>query len=73
MNSFRFERGCIKHDKIRNETITSDLNVSSINEKMEGSETKWIVHVDRIAGNVPKMIIKYRKIRQRDLGRPGKK
>ena len=55
--------GCTRADKIRNETIISDLNIFSINVKIEENKTKWRDHVDRMVGNgLLKKVMNYRPI-----------
>lgn len=74
MKFMRYVRRCTKADKIKNETIRSDLNIFSVHDMVEENKTKWKDHVDRMAENrLPKKIMNYRPIGKRDLGRPRKR
>jgi len=48
MKFIRYARGCTKSDKIRYDTMRSDLNIFSFNDKMEENKTKWYDHVGRM-------------------------
>ncbi|KAJ4447044.1 hypothetical protein ANN_09033 [Periplaneta americana] len=74
MKFMRYVRRYTKADKIKNETIRSDLNIFSVHDMVEENKTKWKDHVDRMAENrLPKKIMNYRPIGKRDLGRPRKR
>ena len=66
----KYVRGCTKSDKLRNEAIRSDVNIFSLDDKIEENKTKWRDHVDIMVENrLPEKIINYWMIRKRDLGR----
>ena len=44
----RCVRRCTKADKIKNETIRSDLNIFQAREREKKRKTKWKDHVDRM-------------------------
>ena len=43
----RYVRGCTKNDKIRNETIKSNLNIFSFNYNIEENKSKQKYQVNR--------------------------
>ena len=63
MKLVRYERECTKADKIRNDTLKSDLNVFTINHKMEENEMKLKDYVNRrVESRLLKKIMNYRPI-----------
>ena len=47
----RYLIGWTKAGNIRNVTLRSDLNIFSINDKLEENKTKWKDHVDKMVEN----------------------
>ena len=56
---------------MRNEDIREELQVFSINDKIQTYRREWLRHVDRMEdGRLPKVAFRYRPFGTRAVGRP---
>jgi hypothetical protein len=74
MRFLRRTAGYTHWDHRRNEDILTELQMSQITEFIHQYRKNWKERVDRMSfDRIPKMILKYRPKRKRNLGRPLKR
>ncbi|CAH1986028.1 unnamed protein product [Acanthoscelides obtectus] len=71
MKYLRRVKGVTKMDKIRKETIRTELETESILEHIETKQLRWWGHLQRMGDNIPvKQIWESKVPRKRRRGRP---
>ncbi|KAK7788325.1 hypothetical protein R5R35_014440 [Gryllus longicercus] len=74
MKFLRRINGCTREDRIRNEEIRKELQVTSINTRMQEYRQRWVEHVERMSDSrLPKAALLYAPRGRRDVGRPRKR
>ena len=67
-------KGYTRLDKIRNEVIRKELEVSEIQDVKSKYKQNWINHLERMDNTrLPKHALKYKPPGRRDRGRPKKR
>jgi hypothetical protein len=65
-------KGCTRLDKIRNEVIRKELEISGIQDVRSKHKQNWINHLERTdSTRLPKHGLNYKPRGRRDRGRPG--
>jgi hypothetical protein len=73
MRFLRRVKGCTLRDQIRNDDIRRELDIFSLNRKIEDNKRNWIDHVYRMPDSrIVKQAIDYMPQGRRDQGRPRK-
>lgn len=74
MKFLRSVNKCTKLDKIKNEDIRKNLDIFSLNKKIQNNKERWKEHVLRMDENrFPKQALRYQIKGRRDPGRPRKR
>lgn len=74
MRFLRKTKGCTRMDKIRNEEIRTELQIFSINDKIDNYRNNWLQHINRMDNSrLPKALYTYRPLGSRNVGRPEKR
>lgn len=73
MKVLRIIRGVTRIDRMRNDRIREELEVTSLLEEVERSELRWYGHVKRMdEKRKPRKYLEWRPLRRRTVGRPKK-
>jgi hypothetical protein len=73
MRFLRVVTGCIRENRIRNESIRDELQIYSKKDKLDRTGLKWRENIVRMeADRLPKVIISYKPRGRRLQGRPRK-
>jgi hypothetical protein len=71
MKYLRTVKGCTTLDQIRNESITYELGIYPLREKILKYRNKWKAHLQRMEHTrIPLQAYKYQPSGKRDIGRP---
>lgn len=71
MKFLRRVKRCTLMDKIKNEDIRQELNIFSLNEKINEYRSRWVQHLRRMPHErIPRHALLYRPRGRRDIGRP---
>jgi uncharacterized Fe-S cluster-containing protein len=74
MRFLRSVKGYTRLDKIRNEVIRKDLEISGIEDVRSKHKQNWIKHLERTENTrLPKHALNYKPRGRRDRGRPRKR
>lgn len=74
MKFLRRVKGCTRLDHIRNDDIRAELDIFSLNRRIEHNRRQWMEHIERMDDTrITKQVVQYRPQGRRSQGRPYKR